>query len=161
MNKKLLDTGEKMKNFLGKYGKHLIIFVLSLFIGVDKTVDIAGKINAEDVGVVEAGEIAIVEALRPMIEDVVSTELQGVNASIILLSDDITELKNYNVRQITNNAIAAYSKVYTIEDLEDSPLKKVSITDGLLLESCYDILFAIDSERTKLFYDYLIGSTQA
>jgi len=150
------NLGEKMDNFLNKYGKVALIVVLSLILGVDQAVEVAKGFASDEVSVLEAGEVALAEALRPVITEVVKAEIREMKEDIQGVSEDIGELKEYNVKQITNNAIAAYTKVFTIEDLEASPLKKVSITDGLMLDSCYDILYAIDMERTKVFYDYLI-----
>lgn len=154
MNK--LNLGVRMKEIYSKYGKNIIIAIFCLFFGVDQGVDIYNKVSPENVSVIEAGEIAIAEAIRPVIRDVVQEEVGGITADIELIKSDIKALKDFNEKQITNNAISAYSKILTIEDLENSPLKKVSITEGLLLPSCYDILYTMDMERTKLFYDYLI-----
>lgn len=91
----------------------------------------------------------LTEILRPMIQEVVKEELECIKI-------EITELKNYNIEEITGRAVSAYSKVFTIEDLNDSPEKRFSITQGLKLDSCKTILMAIDRERTLMFYDYLI-----
>lgn len=165
-----INLGEKMnKEFMKKI---LIYVAVALFsamtgnvlpIGSNGDIDLSKLIESSVDENGNVTESVIGQALRPTIESVVNKSLEPVIDDVSSIKDDLSDvkyevgsLKDYNVKQVTNNAIAAYDKVKTIEDLNASPLKKVSITDGLMLDSCYDILYAIDMERTKMFYDYLI-----
>ena len=147
-----------MENFIKKYGKVILITVLSLILGVDQAMEIGAKIAPEEVGVIEAGETALAEALKPIISEIVQEELKPIIEKQEEISTNISLLNQQREKEITSRAVAAYSKVFTIEDLKNSPEKKTSIELGLQLESCKEILMSIDLERTQIFYNYLFGT---
>lgn len=123
------------------WGKVLIIvmgLLLSGSVGMNLSIDRG----------VDISDIAI-EAFRDVVIDVVKEEIKP-------LKQDILDLKQSDIDDKTGRAISAYSKVFTIDDLKNSPEKRFSITQGLKLKSCYNILLTMDRERTILFYDYLI-----
>lgn len=131
------------KQTLSKIGKYLLIVLVSGFAG-DKAISSNDTVNM--------GQDAISDLLTPVITRVVKAELKP-------LVEDISELKKQKNDDITGRAVAAYTKVFSVDDLKNSPEKRYSIKSGLLLPSCKDILMAIDRDRTLLFYDYLIDES--
>jgi hypothetical protein len=110
------------------------------------------------------GDIAVpqvvIDQFKESVVEVIHSEVPGMIKpmadDVIGLKKDLADLKQNNIDDKTGRAITAYSKVFTIDDLKNSPEKRFSITQGLELDSCYNILFTMDRDRTVLFYKYLI-----
>lgn len=102
----------------------------------------------------------VVDQFEKSVIKVIKTE---VPLMIKPMADDVSDLKDGladltqgGIDDKTGRAISAYSKVFTIDDLKNSPEKRFSIAQGLEIPSCYETLINIDHDRTILFYNYLI-----
>lgn len=147
-------------------GKKILIYVaIAIFsamtgnilpIGNNGNIDLSILVESSTDQYGKVTESILSQALRPMMETVMEEGLEPILEAQGNLRDDVAGLIKSNEAEITARAVGAYTKVFTIEDLNDSPEKRYSITAGLNLESCYDTLLIIDRERTKMFYNYLI-----
>lgn len=134
----------------------LLIIVMGILLSGSVGMNIAIAGTRGDIAVPQV----VIDQFKESVVEVIHSEVPGMIKpmadDVIGLKKDLADLKQNNIDDKTGRAITAYSKVFTIDDLKNSPEKRFSITQGLELDSCYNILFTMDRDRTVLFYKYLI-----
>jgi outer membrane phospholipase A len=101
---------------------------------------------------------AIPSVIQASVDNAISRHLDPINDYIMAMDSKIDLISERHVEDITERGIAAYKKIYTIEDLQNNTQNAISIKIALKTPSARNILYSIDSERTMLFEDYFFGS---
>ncbi len=95
-------------------------------------------------------------SISGVINSAVGESIVPVVKSLEKLDGQISFLEQIRKNEITERAVAAYGKIFTIEDLKNNPNNRINIKQALLIEHSKEILMTIDRDRTDEFYNYLI-----
>jgi hypothetical protein len=77
-------------------------------------------------------------------------------AQMTELAGEVSEIKQSQHDEMEARAIAAYSKIYTIEDLAQNPQNATSIEIALKHPDVRRVLMRIDRNRTVAFEEYYL-----
>lgn len=81
-------------------------------------------------------------------------ELKPFKLSVASIVKDVGDVKKLLHDQVLEEAVAAYSKVFTLEQLRQNPGNRVAIKRGLADNTTRLVLTGIDRARTIKFIDY-------
>lgn len=70
------------------------------------------------------------------------------------VNDTVERIEQMKISEIIDRGVAAYNKCKTVEDLESSTQNGMSIKIALRTPQAREILYMIDHERTRIFFEY-------
>lgn len=128
---------------------------------MDKIIEFIQKKKYEMIVIIVL--LIILFAVIPMavghaVDSAIGKHMQPINDYIVEMDHKINDISDRQIADITERGIAAYNKVYTIQDLKDNAQNAISIKIALSTPKVRDILFSIDKDRTLLFEKYFRGT---
>ena len=94
-------------------------------------------------------------AITHSVDSAIGKHLEPINQYIVKMDEKINEISDRQLADITERGIAAYSKIYSIQELKDNTQNAII---ALATPRVRDILFSIDKDRTLLFEQYFKGT---
>lgn len=100
---------------------------------------------------------AVPYVIHDSINTSIASYMEPINNKIEQMDNRLTSVENKQTEDLTSRGIAAYKKVFTIDDLQENTQNAVSIQLALEDQKARNILLNIDSARTLMFEDYFAG----
>ena len=98
---------------------------------------------------------AINYTINKSIDNSLDEHLKPMQEMIESINSDVSELKHKSECELKERAVAAYSKIETVEDLNNNPSNMINIKMGLTDDDTRSLLMTLDKDRTLLFISEL------